>query len=619
MKYPVFIVVLLMSFLGFGACSSSIEEDEARKPVLADGGYLKLAIHLPMGMGMRATQDDSVSDGDSKEYTVYNAKVLLYNGTEERKAKFNSAYEFDNIQLNAVNGTDTKGQISALVSVGKDMSTKIDDNIYVLVILNDHNSIKIATDNQNATITIPGQPEFVFKGTTLANLEKNYCTGTVDGVIGNGGLLMINAPLSTSPGGSTMPNKNNSRIILPNVTKCFYSTLSQAKSHPAADVFVERCMAKVTVSKKEGLVTDNNIVLAESNKTLKWKVLGWKLDLTNKKTYVVRNIQNIEKWIELGTNDPQVSNPYRFVGSVPVKEVKDKEQEQPLYRIYWGESPNSKTYQKEDFDTIATNEIIPQDNMGDDKPQYCFENTNGVSNMKLNQLTRVVLKVQVGDGQDLYTIHSDKSKVYTKDLLNAHIKGHIAESEWAIDAWLNKAYPNGDMPHALPTADDVEFEWRSVNDYSYPYSGGIKVMKLRYVDKTNKKDSIVFNCPNDDPRYINKLLNLGQILIYKGGVSYFGVPIKHFGDVLTPWRAGETPSVSGKEVYPTQNVNANYLGRYGVLRNNWYNIDVTNVTQMGSPLNPPEKPNEFADSFKEYIKVNTQVRSWRRRDQGAVF
>ena len=40
---------------------------------------------------------------------------------------------------------------------------------------------------------------------------------------------------------------------------------------------------------------------------------------------------------------------------------------------------------------------------------------------------------------------------------------------------------------------------------------------------------------------------------------------------------------------------------------------------MGSPLNPPEKPNEFADSFKEYIKVNTQVRSWRRRDQGAVF
>ena len=404
MKYPVFIVVLLMSLLGFGACSSSIEDDEARKPVLADGGYLKLAIHLPMGMGMRATQDDSVSDGDSKEYTVYNAKVLLYNGTEERKAKFNSAYEFDNIQLNAVNGTDKKGQISALVSVGKDMSTKIDDNIYVLVILNDHNTIKIATDNQNATITIPGQPEFVFKGTTLADLEENYCTGTVDGVIGNGGLLMINAPLSTSPGGSTKPDKESPRIILPNVTKNFYSTLSQAKSNPAADVFVERCMAKVTVSKKEGVVTDNNIVLVESNKALKWKVLGWKLDLINKKTYVVRNIQNITEWIELGTNDPQVSNPYRFVGSVPVKEVKDKEQ--PLYRIYWGESPNYDKSQKEDFDTIATNEIIPQDNMGDDKPQYCFENTNSVSNMKLNQLTRVVLKVQVGDGQDLYTIHS---------------------------------------------------------------------------------------------------------------------------------------------------------------------------------------------------------------------
>lgn len=74
--------------------------------------------------------------------------------------------------------------------------------------------------------------------------------------------------------------------------------------------------------------------------------VGLEAGLNQQKTYVVRNIQNIEKWIELGTNDPQVSNPYRFVGSVPVKEVKDKEQEQPLYRIYWGESPNSKTYQK---------------------------------------------------------------------------------------------------------------------------------------------------------------------------------------------------------------------------------------------------------------------------------
>lgn len=94
--------------------------------------------------------------------------------------------------------------------------------------------------------------------------------------------------------------------------------------------------------------------------------------------------------------------------------------------------------------------------------------------------------------------------------------------------------------------------------------------------------------------------------------------IKHFGDELTPWNPStKTSGIS----YPTPN-EANWLGRYGVLRNNWYDLDITDVSRLGAAtpeeLDVKNDPTPD-DNLKSYISVKINVLSWAKRTQGAIL
>ena len=94
--------------------------------------------------------------------------------------------------------------------------------------------------------------------------------------------------------------------------------------------------------------------------------------------------------------------------------------------------------------------------------------------------------------------------------------------------------------------------------------------------------------------------------------------IKHFGDELTPWNPStKTSGIS----YPTPN-EANWLGRYGVLRNNWYDLDITGVSRLGAAT-PEEldvkKDPTPDDNLKSYISVKINVLSWAKRTQKAIL
>ena len=64
------------------------------------------------------------------------------------------------------------------------------------------------------------------------------------------------------------------------------------------------------------------------------------------------------------------------------------------------------------------------------------------------------------------------------------------------------------------------------------------------------------------------------ISYYKGGVAYYPVLIKHFGNTETPWTM---PTGGVLESYPGTDAANNWLGRYGVLRNTWYTVNVTGL------------------------------------------
>ncbi len=67
---------------------------------------------------------------------------------------------------------------------------------------------------------------------------------------------------------------------------------------------------------------------------------------------------------------------------------------------------------------------------------------------------------------------------------------------------------------------------------------------------------------------------------YLKGVTYYIARVKHFGDALTEWKSGENYGDN----------NDKYLGRYGMLRNNWYELKVGNVYGATVPGVPPVDP-----------------------------
>ena len=92
---------------------------------------------------------------------------------------------------------------------------------------------------------------------------------------------------------------------------------------------------------------------------------------------------------------------------------------------------------------------------------------------------------------------------------------------------------------------------------------------------------------------------------YKSGVSYYIARVKHF-DNLTPWSAGNV-TYGGK--------NINWLGRYGVLRNNWYELSVNSVSGPGYPDVPQVKPTTPDDENDQYINVEVKILDWAKRSQ----
>ena len=120
-------------------------------------------------------------------------------------------------------------------------------------------------------------------------------------------------------------------------------------------------------------------------------------------------------------------------------------------------------------------------------------------------------------------------------------------------------------------------------------------------------------------------LNLGKLVSYVGGCAYYPIRIKHFGKDDTPWNtednAPTTKPSKGEsitDIYPGTDPTRsnNYLGRYGVLRNNWYDISVSKISAIGSPVVPEvSKDKTPDDDYYNYIAVRINVLSWAKRTQ----
>lgn len=558
-------------------------------------GYVALNICLPAtgGAGMRASSDGTLTDGEKKEYAVNDATLVLFAGDNEEEALFEGAY--------MVPARFTTDGSTSQVTVSSRVTRKIRQvehgNVYAYVILNGISTGVVDTEDgaatddiQHTALTVKTKDGTVTLSRQTPVTFRKFQQYVTDATDTRRGFLMTNAPLyNTAAGTHTVQTLS---LIDPNRIKLTPEEAEEA----ATEVYVERVMAKVSLvdgrdpTKRQYSVTNDAGLTTTYNVELK----NWVLDNTNRSTYLTRHATTADFKTWAGLKNVKADATPRFIGATAVATTGDY---RTFFRTHWAKDVNyDKNVYPADMSRLGDgNEAAVNGALGTDNPQYCFENTFDVERMTIDNTTRAILAAQfVEEGKaaaDLYLYDNDTTTL-------ANVANMPADIMAAINAM--------EVVKARGTATNLTFE--AVNAHLKRVKS-FTIGSVSYTaDATDAAVLQVFNTVYS---------NIGDINIYKNGMVYYQIRVKHFGDDLTPWNRGEA-KVTTTDTYPVVNRDANYLGRYGILRNNWYELNVATVNRLGYPAIPPltDKPD---DLLNEYISVKVNIQPWVKKGKEIVL
>lgn len=260
----------------------------------------------------------------------------------------------------------------------------------------------------------------------------------------------------------------------------------------------------------------------------------WILDVTNKKTYWMR------KLAPLLSGTQEVLN--------------DGSSRQSRYAIdpnYNGEY-NTLTANDlgEEFNYIDLNSNPTFNSIsvigGESKFAYALENTMEASKQFLVATTQIIIKAT-------YT-----PKDLTKGQTWVNYRGkkmHLTDFNQKVQ----EAQASGATDHGLGMPDGFVAEMKGKGDFA---------------DESLKE-------PN--------------LSIYKNGLCYYRVPIRHFSDDLVDTVMG--------------------YGRYGIVRNNVYNCTLSEIKIPGEPKITPPTPTTPDDKKNDYVSFDVRVNPWVSRTQ----
>lgn len=532
-------------------------------------GYATFTINLPSVSGTRAADAGGadVAPGTEDEYKVANATALIFQkyGADEGSYKFVESVDLPDANV-AWNDDTEEGVTKSKKLVAKLTNVDTKNTYGVLILLNN----KTASGEVKIKLPTVGQSYNDWNNTTL--------TPKVTDLAATDNFYMANAPLNESGSVTTLVTIDKNNI---------YATSTEAESGTkAANVYVERGVAKMSIAAPGTIKVKDKATKVETKSTVDFS--NWALDITNQKTYAVHNIYG------LSTDFSGIWTNARFTGTNK--------------RIYWGKDPNydrtelnnadesGDTQRGKEFNFIkATSEI----NKAFTESAYCLENTFNLANMYQGQTTRVIFKAKYtpkdGTGEladadgTFYTI-GNMTTILNTDKLKA-----------AVDAVATPVLPTGytidytnfkkEGSHVI-TLEDIKNATGATLVAGTDYSGKTGTQIVADINaKLGLKDG------RDEAKV--------GINTYAKGATYYIARVKHFGDALTEWKSGEN--------YGTDN--DKYLGRYGMLRNNWYELTVGNVYGPGYPGVPPVDPTLPDDENEKYLSVSVKILSWAKRSQ----
>ena len=615
MKKTKYYAWMMAAALAMTGCSDEIDTG-GETPTIIEGatGYAKVTINLPTALGTRADNDD-FDDGSDSEYAVNSGIIVYFTPAadgEEANATFAGAYNLPLGNWNKYhNDGDTQtgdqyngdGPITTETTVTA-QAPLVDgvDQLHALVILNPNNIFNLDNNDHSLTINATTVTELSVGGSTTFSTVQDLIAGgstksfNVIEEYTKDGFMMLNAPLAST--NATDASTNTTVSIMPKLT-IYTDATTAANSGAATEIFMERVMAKVTIS---GFKDDDaskgklymDISTDDTNKPY-FTLQSWGLDVTNKSTYLVHNVTGSSEWFGYTTTGTITSAPNRFISN----------NEYDPHRIYWSMDPNyngsnygaetvirSSIQYRDQFNYVQgvdedgaiientgviwrgddENELI----QGDDAPIYCLENTFNTANMDEDQTTRILFKGIYNipgeeQGASFFTLESqNKTTTYTvsqfKEEINKVVSGFL-DDDW-------------DEP--APTVLGGKYE--TVGDLA---------------------ELLGMNAETDADDLKKIQAAFGSIKYYKNGETYYHIQrIEHFGDELAYWDKEK------KEVYTEEK----HLGRYGVVRNNWYEINVNSISGPGEP-NVPDTPDNPDDDDAGFVNFTIQILSWAKRAQ----
>ncbi len=606
----IYLPLALAATLALGACSSdNVVDNGGSNPIdLSKGGFVKMSLNLPTdnNRGSRA----ELNDGLASEYGIKNAYLVLFEGAEndEDAATFRGAYELSNSDFEMVGNNHVT--LTKRIAFANDTKPAEGNKLYALVVLNNNGLFNVNGSHELSFATDVTAKEYNTSTKNFINFSKALASTSTDGTtpfasnVATNGIFMTNAPLCTKHGGNADPGTDAKIKTLADVTDNIYTTEAEAKSKPAAEIYVERAVAKVTVQSKTDALEANKTNAASK---ISYQLYNWVVDNTNKKSYIVR--QYNKDWNSIHSDKVTTGDyQYRFVWGSEVNP--NATEGNKLYRTSFAQDPEYDTpaANAANYNQMASNaKMTLSTEFGNDHPQYCNENTFKVTAQNQDQTTRVVLGVKMSApgtstyDADLYTVNGNKEVVYTEASLAERLK-KILLKESNVKKWTDD--------HKIEPSFDITF--------STTTAGATTIATATFKGKTaaGAAEETLETFTTD----LDKALP--NIVRYKGGVAYYAVRIKHFGDTEgTPWNvAGQGVTAGGNSlIYPNPSAGASdgwFLGRYGVVRNNWYDISVNKIQTLGDATTPALS-NTPDDVLENYISVSINVLSWSKHTQGA--
>lgn len=547
----------------------------------AGTAYAKFTIQLPTTSGTRAVDPKTGADfdgGTPDEYAVNDAQLLIFqkSGSSEGAYKFVETVHIGNLEpwTNNTPNTGVTRYANITAQLNGVSLDKTGNEYFALVILNNAGQSKV---------TLPTSGTYsAWNEVAIANAAAFLDSSN--------GFYMSNAPLLKS---------GEPQTLVP--IKGVYSTKEEAQNKPATTVYVERGMAKVTIG---GTSFASKPVDATSSTPYSGdnvQITKWTLDVMNQKTFPVHTTTG------LTNNFANIWSTDRFYASADPQ------------RVYWGTDPN---YSMTTLTTVPAckGEFYLLDREGNTyngvtgstvtwadqaKPLYCLENTFDIDNMKQGQTTRVVFKatytpsalagVTTAADKTFFMI-GNNPKIWTKANLEQQIANKAKEllnTTGTVTATISDDLLKGGS-HLLKTGNVT------IQEGTVAKNDDIDFAKLNTKLGLNNTETDA----NGNPKV--------GIKTYENGVCYYIARIKHF-NALTPWASGD-PTYKNTTLSEAQS-NEKFLGRYGVLRNNWYDLEVTKFSAPGYPDVPVVNPTDPDDEDTKFINVEVKILDWAKRTQ----